>query len=123
MSFTTQKVTSGNAYDIDSSTLTYQCTPGTLSAITVVPNSFVINEQTSYTITLTVEHQLVSGSFIEIIFPADLSISIAHTCSSVGHLCDVNGVDNITVTLQSTLAPASSIAIIVENVTNANQAK
>ena len=63
----------------------------------------------------------MSGSFIEIIFPADLTISIAHTCSSVGHLCDVNGANNITVTLQSTLT--SSITIVVENVTNANEAK
>ena len=31
--------------------------------------------------------------------------------------------DNITVTLQSTLAATSSISIVVENVTNANEAK
>ena len=89
----------------------------------MVPDSYVINEETKYTISLTVEHALVTGSFIEIIFPSDLVIATNEPCSSGAHLCEVNGVDNLTVTLQSGLSASSAISIVVNKVTNANEAK
>jgi hypothetical protein len=52
------------------STDMFQCNPGMIINTAVTPKSIDINAITSYTITFTISHQLVQGSFIVIAFPS-----------------------------------------------------
>ena len=119
--FTTQSVVLGSAYDIDSSSLTYQCSPGTITGITVIPSSYIINEETTYSLTFTIDNALVTGSFIEITFPLDLSILVTgNPCDFTGHSCAINNANKITLTLLTAISALDSLTVTVNKVTNAN---
>jgi hypothetical protein len=66
---TTYYVDGSTAYAMETfSSSMYQCINGNISAV-VTPATTDVSSVTTYTINFTISHPLVSGSFINIVFP------------------------------------------------------
>ena len=113
---------SGLAYACETSSVPFQASVGSLSSVSVVAESYLVNQVNPYTIKLTLSHGLVSGSLILIKFPIQLLLStVTGSCSMTGHTCAVSNSSYVKVSVGSTLAAETALTVVVNNVQNGNE--
>lgn len=122
ITLTSVVVSGGITYGIDSTTNTYNCLPGSISVYSLIPNSFVINAMTTYTITFTTIYALTTGSYIGITFPQYISIGVG--CSSTNGLlsCSVSNTSYGNISISGAVPLGTSLTIKFTAVTSPSQA-
>ena len=109
LTITTFMNISNVAYKIDTRTNTYSTNAGVMTA-TISPLSQPINSASSYKFTITTINNLVSGSYINVVVPSELTAS-SGSCTSttvVGATCS-SSQNNVTLVLNSAVAGATAI--------------
>ena len=94
-----------------------------MTSVSVTPANLFVNELNTYTIKMTLGNNLVSGSFIDVMFPADIDMDLTSsvcTLSIAGHSCSVVSLNNLTITLTGAISKATEIVVTVINTKNAN---
>ena len=97
---------------------------GALTAVSVVPESYQVNQINPYTIKFTIANALTTGSVINIVFPSDLPIETATaTCTMAGHTCTISSSTNASITVNSAITASTQLTVVVNDVHNAIEAK
>jgi hypothetical protein len=101
-------------------TITYNCIQGTIANASVTPNVTDANTNALYTITFQITNPLTTGSFIEIQFPSELTLSTpTASCNLTPQNCTVINSNSIIINLNSPLPADSILNITIDPVLNA----
>jgi hypothetical protein len=93
-----------------------------LTSATVSLSSNKINALATYTITFTISNQLISTSYIAIVFPTTITLGASCSSPNASLSCTVFNSTYGNISVSSTLAAGSILRIVFTSVKNANQA-
>lgn len=123
-SFTTQyALTASTFYSIDSISQTFTNNPGAItSTIPIFLADTAINAVTSYQIQFKVTNAMISGSFIQIIFPSTLTIDPTATCTPniTSYSTCTTSTSNVTIVINGALPAGTSFLVTVSKVKNSH---
>ena len=89
----------------------------------MVPTDTSINVVTSYTINFRLTNKMVNGGNIHIVFPTTLTVDPGAICSDNvfnTSTCVISS-NNLTISVNGSLASGSSLTVIVDKVKNAGE--
>jgi len=121
--FTAVYNVSGVYYEIDTISKTFQNNAGAITSVSVLPSDTSINVVTSYTINFKLTNKMVNGGNIHIVFPSTLTVESTAICSDNvlnTSTCVVSS-NNLTISVNGSLASGSSLTVIVDKVKNAGE--
>lgn len=121
--FTALYNVSGVYYEIDTISKTFQNNAGAIISVSVLPTDTSINVVTSYTINFQLTNKIVNGGNIHIVFPSTLTVDPTAICSDNvfnTSTCVVSS-NNLTISVNGSLASGSSLTVIVDKVKNGGE--
>jgi hypothetical protein len=118
--FRTELYYNSTYYTIDEQTLQISSTVSTMSSYNVSVSNTSIGATTQYVIWFQTINKLVSGSFIQIIFPSSLPITLNQTvCSiSVTGTCSYTNTTAINISLTASVNALTNISVTLNNMVN-----
>jgi hypothetical protein len=124
ITLSTQWTLNGTVYGIDATSLSYTCQTGTLTAVTAVPSSTSVNAVTQYSLTFTTVNALISGSFISIYFPSELTPTVG-ACSTNNSAisCSISNTSYALLSITGGVPSISTIKVTFPSVKNPKQAQ
>jgi len=120
---TSQWLVGGVPYGINSGSITFACLTGALTSASVAPTSLSVNAVTQYVLQFTTTNALVSGSFVAIRFPSQVTATVgACSTNNVRVSCAVTNSSYASLSIAGSVAGASTIVVTFPSVKNPNQA-
>ena len=122
LKFTTEYITvSNNIYNIDTISRTFTNSAGLMTGGLVTVTDPTVNVVTSYKIDFTLKNKMISGGFIQIIFPATLTIDPTATCTVniINYSSCVINLGNITININGSVTALTAVSVVVNKVKNA----
>lgn len=106
-------------YKVNSATVNISSVVSQITTSKVEFNPQNANKLSQYTISFISVNNLISGSFITVLFPPETTLNSNSSCTSTLGVCSANSSTNsINITLSASVAKTSNVSIVITNVMN-----